>query len=205
MIILTAGKYGEAVANRLAQLTTVKKAPLTGNPENLELLIKNASSVAVASWRPYVDAYELIDELCFKYKKPWMLADIHGQRLTCGPVIVPGRSACFSCYHKRYLTQHRAPERELVMSNAYHRDAALGIEGFCNAMVEIGAAALFEQVDSDYSDAGCLRCVDVIGGTVLESKVIGIHSCKKCGVKRTTDSSYRFVEKIVPAIKEILV
>ncbi len=207
ILVFTAGAFGAAVGARMlaaapAAPTPLRVAPL---PHDLDTLRAqtgeaNASAIGVAAWRPHVKACELIDDLCFAAGMPWSQVEVHGQRLTCGPVVQPGHGPCFHCYRKRWASHHPAPEREMVIAHAYERDASLGPPGFVGPLVEIAAAALWEDLLAPVTQAGRLRVVDVLTGGVLETAVLGVHACPRCGLPAAGPVGARFVNHLVPAI-----
>ncbi|MDP5210779.1 TOMM precursor leader peptide-binding protein [Microbulbifer sp. 2205BS26-8] len=204
MIVLTAGQFGIRVGQRLAQLCDAEAVPLPQEREHLELLIQRADFVAVATWRPYVQSCTLIDDLCFRFGVRWSLAEIHAQRLTCGPLVNPGNGACYQCYRKRWLTHHKSPEREQVLNEAYERDSALGPTGSIGPLVEVAAQALADDAVAADGEAGRLRLVDVLSGAVLKSGVMGIHECPRCRPAKPARTGERFVQHMVPEIERML-
>jgi bacteriocin biosynthesis cyclodehydratase domain-containing protein len=202
LLVLTAGEFGHAVGQRLAALQPgrpVRTAPLPG-------------SAAVATWRPHVQACRWIDDACHAANDgaglPWTLAELHGTRLTCGPVVVPGHGPCYHCYQRRWASHHPAPEREMVLERAYARDPELGPPGFITPLVAIAAAAIAEDLAEDLAaperTAGRLRLVDVISGAVQETAVLGIHACPRCGLKHAGPPGSRFINHLAPTVEELL-
>lgn len=204
MIVMTAGRFGAQVGERLAQLCGAEVVELSHDREQLRSLVQRASFIAVATWRPYVHSCSLIDELCFEARVPWSLAEVHSQRLTCGPLVRPGDGACYHCYRQRWLSHHKSPEREQVLEGAYRRDPELGPPGFIGPMVEIAAQALADDAAAGVPEAGRLRLVDVLSGAVLESGVIGIHECPRCRPHSYSRPGERFVNHLVPEIERML-
>ncbi|MEP7185013.1 MAG: TOMM precursor leader peptide-binding protein [Rhodanobacter sp.] len=204
MIIFTAGSFGAQVGERLAQLRGAKVLPLRNDRELLREQVREASFVAVAAWRPHVLACELIDDLCFETRVPWSLAEINGQRLSCGPLVRPGEGACYHCYRRRWLSHNKAPEREQVLQQAYDHDDTLGPAGFIGPMVEIAAQSLAGDASASSAEAGRLRLVDVLNGAVLESAVIGVHECPRCRPRASTRPGDRFVRTLVPEFERLV-
>jgi len=201
--VLTAGSFGASVGARMQQRGAVRVSQLTHDRETLEASIAGAGFVAVASWRPYVTTFRLIDEICHERRVPWSLAELHAQRLTCGPLVHPDERACYHCYRMRWASHHPAPQRELVLERAYARDPDLGPAGFIHPLTEIAAAALLEDAQSAPTAAGRLRLVDVLTGAVLESAVIAVHGCPRC-YPAASPRGQRFVHELVPALREVL-
>lgn len=198
MIVLTAGAFGTRVGERIAALRDARVHPLPHERAALEPLVADADFVAVAAWRPYVPTFLLIDELCFAAGVRWSLAEIHAERVGCGPLVWPGKGPCYQCYRRRWLSHHKAPDRELVLQRAYDTRPALGPAGFTAPMVEIAAQALVADSEADVSRAGHFRHVDLLTAAVLESRVIGIHECPRCRPMAEAPPGARFVRELVP-------
>ena len=161
-----------------------------------------SDSVAVALWRPYVGVCERVDDICHRHGIRWSLAQIVGDKLHCGPLIVPGKGPCYRCYRKRYLSHHSAPEREMALCRAYERGPHTGVPGYIYPMVVTAAFALGSDLAAEEDEAGRLRVVDLLGGGVVEVSVLGVHGCSQCGEPRGGTVGARYVDKLVPAIKE---
>jgi bacteriocin biosynthesis cyclodehydratase domain-containing protein len=204
MIVLTAGAFGAKVGERLARLQSAEVVPLPHDPAQLREIVFRANFVAVASWRPYVATFELIDDLCFEARTPWSLAEVHAQRLSCGPLVRPGDGACYHCYRQRTLSHHKSPEWELALRAAYENDPDLGPRGFLGPMVEIAAQALAADAAASAADAGRMRLVDLLNGAVLESAVLGVHECRRCRPRGDAPAGERFVRALVPHLEGIL-
>jgi bacteriocin biosynthesis cyclodehydratase domain-containing protein len=210
-LVLTAGDFGHAAGERLAAMLQadglhVRREALVAaaEPARLKTLVAEAAAIAVMAWRPYVEAFRRIDDACHTAGTPWTLAEWHGTRLTCGPVVVPGHGPCYHCYHRRWASHHPAPEREMVIERAYARDDALGLPGYVQPLVEVAAAAAREYLAAPAKHAGRLRLLDVLSGTVQETAVLGIHACPRCGLKHEGPAGTRFVQRLQPAVEELL-
>jgi bacteriocin biosynthesis cyclodehydratase domain-containing protein len=209
VLVLTAGEFGHVAGRRLAALLQadgceVRREALVASLAALPSLVAQAAAVAVMAWRPYADAFRRIDDACHEAGTPWTLAEWHGTRLTCGPVVVPGQGPCYHCYQRRWASHHPAPERELVIERAYARDPALGLPGYIGPLVEVAAAAAHEALREPVRHAGRLRLLDVLTGAVQETAVLGIHACPRCGLRHAGPPGHRFVERLQPAVEELL-
>jgi bacteriocin biosynthesis cyclodehydratase domain-containing protein len=204
MIILTAGEFGFQVGALLAKRQPAVAYEITADGIDLEGALSFADSVAVALWRPYVRICEQVDDICQRRGIRWSLAEIVGDKLHCGPLIVPGTSPCYRCYRKRYLSHHAAPDREMTLNGAYEREPRCGVPGHIYPMVVTAAAALSSDLAAERSHAGRLRVVELLGGGVLEVAVLGVHGCPVCGGQRGAAAGARYVDRLIPEIKELL-
>lgn len=209
VLVLTAGEFGHAAGERLATMLRdcgreVRRQELGAALATLKTQVSEASALAVMAWRPYVDAFRRIDDACHEAGTPWTLAEWHSTRLTCGPAVVPGHGPCYHCYQRRWASHHPAPERELVIERAYARDPALGLPGYIGPLVEVAAAAAHEMLQDPPRHAGRLRLLDVLSGAVQETAVLNIHACPRCGLRHAGPPGARFIERLQPAVEELL-
>lgn len=206
MIVLTAGRFGEHVADALLKrIEHVNVLSIMDAATSLEPLVESHDFVAVALWRPYIAQCEIVDRICHASGTPWSIAQIMQNSLNCGPVVVPGVGPCFSCYHKRFLSHYRSSDREMAMRAAFENDPSLGIHGFTGPMVQIAVNALLEDSAAPVKRAGRLRAVDCLRSQVLETEVIGVHGCPTCRSKDALAPGRRFIEHLKPEIAQVLV
>lgn len=205
MLILTEGRFGVAVADILRSQvdTTVRRLTRVISDRRAEFL-NGAMFVAVALWRPYDEECDALDRACWRVGVPWSSAYLTEDKLLCGPLTIPRHGPCYGCFRKRYLTHCRAPERELAMSRAFANDPDLGSEGFVPAMAAIAASGLLSDARAPRSAAGRLRRVDLFTGAMIETAVVGVHHCSRCGHRLKAKSGERFVRELVPAVQGVL-
>lgn len=72
-------------------------------------LVKEAHLVAVAGDNMALAPYETINELCLRHGTPWVSARIDRNRGIIGPFVVPGQSACFTCFELRSRANSEHP------------------------------------------------------------------------------------------------
>jgi bacteriocin biosynthesis cyclodehydratase domain-containing protein len=205
MLILTEGRFGAAVADILAPQVdaTVRRLTDVIGSGPLEI-VTGATFVVVAMWRPYDLACDALDEACWRAGVPWSSAHLTEDKLVCGPLTIPGSGPCYGCFRRRSLTHHRAPERELGVGRAYANDRDLGPEGFVPAMAWMAAAALLSDAHAPRTAAGRLRLVDLFTGGMIETSVVEVHHCARCGRRIETRPGDRFVREITPAVEALL-
>lgn len=190
-----AGRIAERVAGARA-------ARLSGSLDRLESLVAGAGFVAVALWRRYTGECGMLDDVCGRQRVPWSSAVLEGATLVGGPVVSPGRGACYACYRKRWLTHSAVPEREQVLDQAYARDPSLGVPGFLPSVAAIAAAGLLLDRDEHAAAAGRVRTVDLLRCQVEETRTVRVHGCPRCSPKE--EPGQRYVSRLVPALKDLL-
>jgi bacteriocin biosynthesis cyclodehydratase domain-containing protein len=205
MLILTEGRFGVAVADILKSQVdaTVRRLTDALCGRRAEFLDR-AMFVAVALWRPYHEECDALDTACWRAGVPWSSAYLTEDKLVSGPLTIPRHGPCYGCFRKRYLTHCRAPERELALFRAYANDPDLGPEGFVPAMAAIAASGLLSDARAPRTAAGRLRRVDLFTGAMIESAVVGVHQCERCGHQSKAQPGERFVRELVPAVQGLL-
>lgn len=67
----------------------------------LEKLISTVDFVILATDLPIKSFYNSVNQLCLKYKKPWISARVGEIEMEIGPLVVPYQTPCFDCYTSR--------------------------------------------------------------------------------------------------------
>jgi bacteriocin biosynthesis cyclodehydratase domain-containing protein len=202
-VLFVEGRFGQSVAATLAEhLSAVQILSLVDSVDNFDTRIRAAAFVGVALWRPYVPECDALDAVCWRQGIPWSSTVLDRTTLITGPVITPGAGACFACYHRRRLSHIRTLEREQVLLEAYAQDTALGLPGFLPGVVTMAVSALLLDRRAYRSTGGRLRLADMLNGHVDETRVVRVHGCHRCG--RSERAGTRFVDRLAPAVKELL-
>ncbi|MPZ50653.1 MAG: TOMM precursor leader peptide-binding protein [Dehalococcoidia bacterium] len=209
MIIFAEGSFGELVAETLRRRVAARVFSLVQSGGKLDELLGGEDFVAVALWRPYTNDCDELDAACFRHMVPWSAAVLSERYLYCGPLIVPGPGPCFHCYRRRFLTHLPAPERELALERAYASDPGLGSEGFAPASAGMAAAALLmdARAGDDVAEPGRLRRIDLLSGELVDTRVIRVHGCPRCGrhpgggSSNSQERGDRFVRHLQPTLE----
>ena len=204
LLVLYQGRFGAAVADRLAVGVADRSHVLTDALPQLETLVGEADFVALALWRRFPAVTEAVDSTCARLGVRWSAATLEGSSLVIGPVVVPGEGPCHSCFRKRWLTHLAHPERETLLDAWYETDAAAGCEGFPPAAVGMAVAALVLDRAEARNAAGRLRYVDLLRATTEETRVVRVHGCPRCGApepegRRYVDHLREALAKAAPA------
>jgi bacteriocin biosynthesis cyclodehydratase domain-containing protein len=206
---LTLGAFGRAVAARAAQPGDyIDDFPLEDTAA-LAQLIERAGFVALASWRPYVAAFQALANLCHQQGRAWCFAEIHGRHLTVSPLFAPNGKGCHDCYRRRWGAQHAASEWETALQSFYGRHLHVGPEGYSPPAVAFAAAALTMRANAAANPGSekastRLLVVDVLFVSVVESEVTPVHGCPVCFPRTSQTVGERFTAHLAPAVKELL-
>ncbi len=204
ILVLTEGRFGEAVGQAVEQMTAVRRIPLRAALPDLRRHLETVEFAAVASWRCCDRELDEIDQACFAAGVAWCGIYPSEDRLVCGPLVIPGSGPCFSCFRRRYLSHHRSPERHLCIQRAYERDPTLGVAGFMAPMAWIAASALIAAASMGPDHAGRLIEFNLFDAGLLDTRVIAVHNCGRCGPRVRRKDGERFVDRLVPAVEGLL-
>ncbi len=161
-LIVADGRFGRAVAAHAPP--GVAWTALPGDGE-LPPALAGCERFALVSWRADHALFERADALAYRLGCAWSAVYLDGRYVCAGPAVAPPHGPCFGCFRRRYLTHHRAPERDLALSAAYARERGLGAAGFAPGAVLLAAAAL----DAFFAGAqpnGRFTRTDVLGDGV---------------------------------------
>jgi hypothetical protein len=94
------------------------------------------------------------------------------------------------------------PDRESSLDRVYANDSTLGVAGFVPSSVFMAAAALLIDKKDHAAATGRIRQIDLLNGNIEETRVVRVHGCARCS--QPQKAGHRYVERLVPAVKEIL-
>jgi hypothetical protein len=80
----------------------------------------------------------------------------------------------------------------------------LGPTGFIAPMAWIAGAMLVAFAAMDPSEAGRLIEVNLFDAEFLDTRVIAVHNCTRCRSRVPTRNGDRFVNRLAPAVDDLL-
>ena len=186
--ILSVGDFGQAVATHLKAL----------QPDVVETVVKNdtvpmpemwpASRVTViAGWRPAPNLCELLEELSYRWQRPFIPLFQVSSVLRLGPVVVPGEGPCWSCWIQRFRQHAEWPEAEAALLEHYARHAEAGPRGFLEPFAVMAAARLsqtLQQLSAKDPIAGQIWQIHMLTREITTGQMVGVHGCPRCGLHR---------------------
>lgn len=229
LLVLASGPFGKGVARRLdpgtgaaqgahgAALTeshtvTVQEIDEGTHPS----LWPRADLIILATSHERPRIAEATDRAAFDWGTPWFSVHTTATEVVCGPVVIPGRTACHGCYVRR-RAQHKRPEHTTGAAT----DRAPGDDryptGFPVHHVGIAAAFARQAVDEAFADAdasddataedsadsavaggpgGTVRKFDQISGGTNRASVVAVDRCERCRTPATSDELWRRLASI---------
>jgi bacteriocin biosynthesis cyclodehydratase domain-containing protein len=187
--VLSVGSFGRAVARYLrAFRTDLVETVVTGDTITLPPVSHQSCAVIIASWRPVPHFCELLDDLSFTCRRPFVPVILDSTIVRIGPVVIPGRGSCWSCWARRYTQHDTWREERHVLLDHYASQPTAGPQGYLEPFAMIGAsrlASLLNKLTDSNSPAGDIWQIDVITREIATGTVVGVHDCPRCGLHRS--------------------
>ena len=184
-VYLPQGGFARAVAARLA------------GPDDVVIPVDNG---LVSAYVPYADRAVLVadpdqtglredlDALSFTRGMPSLGLELLPTELRCGPLVVPGRSACYRCYDRR-RRQHgyRPLPAEVVaehgpLEQAYARHHVLLGAGLISLALQAldHPEAAVENAGDVPRIGGRVWTIDLVSGVTACSRTVAVDRCETC-------------------------
>ena len=187
-VYLPQGGFARAVAARLA------------GPDDVVIPVDNG---LVSAYVPYADRAVLVadpdqtglredlDALSFTRGMPSLGLELLPTELRCGPLVVPGRSACYRCYDRRRRQHGYRPLPPEVASEhgpleqAYaHHHVLLGAGLISLALQALDTPGPQEQAAESADDVapigGRVWTIDLVSGITTCSPTVAVDRCETC-------------------------
>lgn len=179
------------VHERLVGLGYVNASSLTGrlDSEGVEAAVAESEFVVVALERPQIALTHLVNRVCVRTLKPWMVVTIDGALGLVGPLFVPPHTACYNDF--RALTDAATPSRDMLRKYYQRLRLSRGASFFTGlpsyADVVAGYAALaiahFLLRESCFA-LGRVLAIDFANMQVDVEDVLKLPRCAVCGHDR---------------------
>lgn len=191
--VITSGPFGVSVGLSLQELLPhVDISEYSGALVTHKAESPAARTYIFASWRPVPRLIESLNAVCHATRTPLLPAIVDGYHLVVGPVIVPGLSACHSCYELR-MRQHCArQEARAALDTHYGLHPESGPKGHLRAFADLAALRLVQLVHrldrAPREVAGNVWQLDLLTRQTVSGRVTGVHGCRYCGTGRDEQS-----------------
>jgi bacteriocin biosynthesis cyclodehydratase domain-containing protein len=144
-------------------------------------LSRAAMIVAVHSGRDE-ELRDALDRLGFERGVPTVGVELLPAGIVCGPAVIPGATACYSCYLRR-VEQHQDRAQAYRVGEAtrglpegfgrMHLAIAHGLLTLATAELRTGPVGL----------GGTVRTFDLVTGTLSTSSTVAVDRCPRCGAR----------------------
>jgi len=182
LTLVTLGAFASRVGDRLAARYPGSETVDASAPTHLSAWPALDAIVVVADY-DNVELCELAERASFAWRRPWFPVVLEQAQLRCGPVVVPGVTACHVCFRRRRRQHARNPGAWRDTPGA----AVAGdrVRGWARHHVDI-AYGLAVQAVADAFDpeprfpGAWVRVVGIADTTVNRSGVIAADACARC-------------------------
>jgi bacteriocin biosynthesis cyclodehydratase domain-containing protein len=181
--IVGLGEFGGHVA---ALLCDNARWPVVMASSVADAIEKDSAAAIVAMWRPYPAACEEADAIASRHQRPWLPVVMDHPFVRVGPVVVPGRGACFACFTARHEQHDLHASTSAMLRAGFDRDPELGPRGYLHHHARL-AAALAQLALGDLSadwlttTAGQVLSFNVYRNAIRRHPVIARSGCPRCG------------------------
>lgn len=144
-----------------------------------------ARITVVAAWRPVSGLCELLDTLSFEWQRPFVPLIVESSILRMGPVVMPGRGACWQCWQQRARQHSEWALAQSALLQHYASAPQAGPQGFLEPFAVMAAtriAQVIEDLDSQSAMPGFIWQIDMLSRAITTAVAIGIHDCPRCGL-----------------------
>lgn len=186
--LISVGAFGRAVARYVkAFCEDVLETVVVGDNVPVHEAWPLSRVNVVAACRPVPHLCELLDQIAFEHRRPFIPLVLDSTVLQLGPIVLPGAS-CWACWVQRLL-QHATWSSELsALLQYYSSNGSQGPVGYLEPFAVMGASQVVQAVDAlDQSSAipGYIWQFDVVRRNIMTSTVVGVHNCPRCGLHRS--------------------
>ena len=146
-----------------------------------------ASSYILATWRPIPSLCERIGQMSLTRGKPFLPVVLESNRMTVGPVVIPGGQSCWQCYVKRSLQHSHASVERSTLQHYYASHPGEGPGGHLRAFAVIAAgrcSAILNDLDHKAAEPGLVWSLDLMTRRVSTGILLGVHDCPNCGLRK---------------------
>lgn len=179
-LFLYAGEFGRAV---LAELDTHGSTVLPAEELTMLLRFRSLASSLQLGQVTGFDDRDRVDSVAFFRKIPSLGLSLTPSRITCGPLVRPGASACYSCYHNRRLQHER---RTQTSGFADSLDEGFGAPDIAIA-VGMLHGALVELSHPAEGIGGTVREFNLVHGMTSRYNTVAIDRCPRCSHRFSDD------------------
>jgi len=180
-LFLYAGEFGRAV---LAELDTHGSTVLPAEEPTYVASLPFARLIITAWPGERFDDRDRVDSVAFFRKIPSLGLSLTPSRITCGPLVRPGASACYSCYHNRRLQHERRTTQTSGFADSLDEgfgapDIAIAVGMLHGALVELSHPA--EGI------GGTVREFNLVHGMTSRYNTVAIDRCPRCSHRFSDD------------------
>jgi bacteriocin biosynthesis cyclodehydratase domain-containing protein len=171
---------------------------------DIEALLDSSQDIeriVAAFWRPSDELCASLNKLSYDHQVPFLPLVANGGQLIVGPLVIPGRSACWSCWSKRSKQHDVWLQYRSAVNEHYLRHPDAGPQSYLESAAFMGAAFISSTLTSlrlGLAQAGTIWQIDPVRAVITTGCVIGVHGCSLCGLQdRNANRTYIALQPFV--------
>ena len=183
---LPQGRFGHAVVEHLAEPQDVV---LSVDHGLVYASVPYADRLVMISDADRTPVREALDEVSFVRSLPSLGLELTPTELRCGPLVVPGRTACYHCYARR-RQQHGyrpLPDDLEPLPQGYARHHVVigaGLVRLALGVLDHGDPA--DRSTGDDELGGQVWTVDLVSGLTSLARTVATDRCQTCSGRYAT-------------------
>ena len=186
--LFVSGRFGEVVQEHLLKCRDDVQCWAVSDDRLRALLSfpRPAKMLAFVAWRPDPSRCELLDRIAHNSELPFVPLTIDTGKLQLGPVVVPGRGPCWTCWAQRSRENSAWPIAREALLDFYdtHPKVDRRVSNHrCGRCLKNGAGDHFPR-QRTRSSRPCLA-IRFITRQIHTFTVVGRHDCQRCGLHRS--------------------
>ncbi|WP_167012346.1 hypothetical protein [Candidatus Pantoea multigeneris] len=126
--------------------------------------------------------------------------------LTCGPLVIPGKSVCFGCASKRSASMVEKP-RTAKQDRDFHAyleaTPRAELRGYMPALIEMAVIKMLQHLRCQLKDAGVMSVFSLADGHAIESRILALHGCD-CRQLQFSSTEQRWTQALRRGLEGIL-
>jgi bacteriocin biosynthesis cyclodehydratase domain-containing protein len=157
----------------------------------IEAAVRRSDIVVLALEQPDIRLAHMVNRVCLRERKPWLLATIDGNFGLVGPLFVPPHTACYNDY--RALADAATPSPEMARKHRQHiirrRTGSFfpGLPSYAEIVAGHATLAVVNFLIRGHSFAlGRVLVIDFDRMVIDVEDVLKLPRCPVCGVDRAT-------------------
>ena len=116
---------------------------------------------------------------------PWLPIVLEHPNLLIGPLVVPGRGPCYTCFRLRFLQHSYTADLTEALYEFYQSNPRSGPKGYLPVHASLAAAFACQAVKALQNGldswVGEVRVINLLTFSMAKANVIGVHGCERCG------------------------
>ncbi|GIG60002.1 hypothetical protein Lfu02_43740 [Longispora fulva] len=184
LTLLAVGDFGARIAARLAdRYPGSEVTDATGGAHLADWPALDVLVVAAEYDDPGL--VELAERAAFAWRRPWFPVLLEQAQLRCGPVVVPGRTACHGCFRRRRRQHAKSPELWADTPAPVLPGTRPQVTGWAEHHLGLGVGLAVRAVHdavrpTDEAPGGWVRTVGLVDGGVQRAGVVAVDGCVRC-------------------------